>query len=130
MVFCIAVFFSSTFTCNCLNPIIFFFQAEDGIRDGRVTGVQTCALPILRLAITGPMLVANLIQIAADNKDKSPVKPEELSPLITTWGRRTFSAVGISSQPMQEQKLEIGRASCRERVEIPEEEEDCKKIIA
>src|SRR5690348_10616871 len=23
-----------------------FFQAEDGIRDGRVTGVQTCALPI------------------------------------------------------------------------------------
>src|SRR5690348_2465263 len=26
--------------------VIFFFQAEDGIRDGRVTGVQTCALPI------------------------------------------------------------------------------------
>src|SRR5690625_7314377 len=25
---------------------IFFFQAEDGIRDGHVTGVQTCALPI------------------------------------------------------------------------------------
>src|SRR4051794_41969244 len=25
-----------------------FFQAEDGIRDGRVTGVQTCALPICR----------------------------------------------------------------------------------
>src|SRR5260370_24000487 len=26
--------------------IIFFFQAEDGIRDSSVTGVQTCALPI------------------------------------------------------------------------------------
>src|SRR5690625_7670422 len=26
--------------------ILFFFQAEDGIRDGHVTGVQTCALPI------------------------------------------------------------------------------------
>src|SRR5438876_7536263 len=26
----------------------FFFQAEDGIRYGRVTGVQTCALPIFR----------------------------------------------------------------------------------
>ena len=25
----------------------FFFQAEDGIRDTSVTGVQTCALPIL-----------------------------------------------------------------------------------
>src|SRR6266581_207662 len=29
----------------------FFFQAEDGIRDGRVTGVQTCALPILAKAL-------------------------------------------------------------------------------
>src|SRR5690606_40613529 len=28
-------------------PISFFFQAEDGIRDFHVTGVQTCALPIL-----------------------------------------------------------------------------------
>src|SRR5690348_17416662 len=28
------------------DDIFFFFQAEDGIRDGRVTGVQTCALPI------------------------------------------------------------------------------------
>src|SRR6266478_10063386 len=28
--------------------IFFFFQAEDGIRDLTVTGVQTCALPILR----------------------------------------------------------------------------------
>src|SRR5438552_13918460 len=27
----------------------FFFQAEDGIRDDLVTGVQTCALPILKL---------------------------------------------------------------------------------
>src|SRR5690606_40297171 len=27
----------------------FFFQAEDGIRDFHVTGVQTCALPICRL---------------------------------------------------------------------------------
>src|SRR5689334_24628718 len=29
--------------------VVFFFQAEDGIRDGTVTGVQTCALPILRV---------------------------------------------------------------------------------
>src|SRR5438309_11662423 len=30
-----------------LLALCFFFQAEDGIRDGTVTGVQTCALPIL-----------------------------------------------------------------------------------
>src|SRR5690606_39299262 len=28
------------------NRFVFFFQAEDGIRDFHVTGVQTCALPI------------------------------------------------------------------------------------
>src|SRR3989442_10300516 len=28
------------------NVVYFFFQAEDGIRDADVTGVQTCALPI------------------------------------------------------------------------------------
>src|SRR5688572_32243428 len=32
----------------CLYFFFFFFQAEDGIRDLTVTGVQTCALPILR----------------------------------------------------------------------------------
>src|SRR5258708_26204661 len=30
----------------CVLLYIFFFQAEDGIRDDLVTGVQTCALPI------------------------------------------------------------------------------------
>src|SRR6266498_4658410 len=32
----------------------FFFQAEDGIRDADVTGVQTCALPISRACPRGP----------------------------------------------------------------------------
>src|SRR3712207_8858034 len=32
---------------------IFFFQAEDGIRDIGVTGVQTCALPILTETVLG-----------------------------------------------------------------------------
>src|SRR5690348_18385735 len=39
---------------------LFFFQAEDGIRDGRVTGVQTCALPIL--AASAPAFAAALGQ--------------------------------------------------------------------
>src|SRR2546427_4543760 len=42
---------------------VFFFQAEDGIRDLTVTGVQTCALPIWRqrdlvLQVQGPREVA------------------------------------------------------------------------
>src|SRR5699024_11300405 len=31
--------------------LFFFFQAEDGIRDRNVTGVQTCALPISRFQL-------------------------------------------------------------------------------
>src|SRR5690606_40623751 len=34
----------------------FFFQAEDGIRDFHVTGVQTCALPILQRDRSGPRM--------------------------------------------------------------------------
>src|SRR2546426_2885008 len=34
----------------------FFFQAEDGIRDYKVTGVQTCALPILLKIKNGPTI--------------------------------------------------------------------------
>src|SRR5258708_27087036 len=34
--------------------LFFFFQAEDGIRDDLVTGVQTCALPISRSATAWP----------------------------------------------------------------------------
>src|SRR2546425_5242131 len=44
--------------------IFFFFQAEDGIRDKLVTGVQTCALPIL-------------MEI-----DRPVVKPEQLDRVV------------------------------------------------
>src|SRR3989442_2096028 len=35
------------YSAGCTRVCFFFFQAEDGIRDADVTGVQTCALPIL-----------------------------------------------------------------------------------
>src|SRR6266481_1512664 len=35
------------------SVMFFFFQAEDGIRDGTVTGVQTCALPISCCGVVG-----------------------------------------------------------------------------
>src|SRR5260370_26534995 len=37
---------SGSFPDAVLGLVFFFFQAEDGIRDSSVTGVQTCALPI------------------------------------------------------------------------------------
>src|SRR5699024_11815105 len=52
---------------------IFFFQAEDGIRDRNVTGVQTCALPILKdsspkmTALGKGTIAEEIIQKAASN---------------------------------------------------------------
>src|SRR5690625_6794934 len=49
----------------------FFFQAEDGIRDGHVTGVQTCALPISiltkLLTIKGKEVVSAINPLAIIN---------------------------------------------------------------
>src|SRR5690625_5409757 len=41
---------------------IFFFQAEDGIRDGHVTGVQTCALPIFDFTSPKGRTIKKLIE--------------------------------------------------------------------
>src|SRR2546425_8812472 len=46
----------------------FFFQAEDGIRDKLVTGVQTCALPIF--AVANP---AAFVKHAARHAETAPV---------------------------------------------------------
>src|SRR5256714_3370946 len=45
------------------NDRVFFFQAEDGIRDKLVTGVQTCALPIL-----SELLRRNLVRYNAETQ--------------------------------------------------------------
>src|SRR5207245_7505405 len=54
---------------------LFFFQAEDGIRDATVTGVQTCALPIYRadaIALAGAGVVATLAPGTALSIGKLP----------------------------------------------------------
>src|SRR5690606_40664696 len=45
--------------CVC----IFFFQAEDGIRDFHVTGVQTCALPICDAGAVGRELIGRDFEV-------------------------------------------------------------------
>src|SRR5262249_59675436 len=80
--------------------VIFFFQAEDGIRDWSVTGVQTCALPISleRFQRGRP----------ADRRGELPV---DLRPRLGRAAGRELVEDFLET-------LEIGRASCRERVEI------------
>src|SRR5690625_6013593 len=73
--------------------MLFFFQAEDGIRDGHVTGVQTCALPIFRPGHE-PSDPTDLLYIrgaATDLKlvllDGAPVyAPFQMGGLLSTFG--------------------------------------------
>src|SRR5690625_7557657 len=77
--------------------VFFFFQAEDGIRDGHVTGVQTCALPISR-RVPGSVWL-NLGDSYITNAPGPRTNPGTLR--------------GPSNA-----RTKIGRASCRERVSI------------
>src|SRR5438128_11940184 len=46
----------------------FFFQAEDGIRDATVTGVQTCALPISKDSLVGYLRIFCVVAAARANE--------------------------------------------------------------
>src|SRR2546430_11579872 len=59
--------------CAILRFGFFFFQAEDGIRDLTVTGVQTCALPIYGDATGGTITGIGMRDIASIAKfEKTP----------------------------------------------------------
>src|SRR3989441_4562217 len=89
--------------------IFFFFQAEDGIRDKLVTGVQTCALPIS----PSDCPEGGLLEVPV-----APIPKSDLF-LSSTRGKspETFwTRVPAASRPQTASASEIGRASCRERV--------------
>src|SRR5699024_11815598 len=65
---------------GCRSFTVFFFQAEDGIRDRNVTGVQTCALPISNRS-------SARCAINTANTSKAPwvQKPSNVVFEISTW---------------------------------------------
>src|SRR5947209_17754116 len=92
-----------------MRYMLFFFQAEDGIRDIGVTGVQTCALPILRRR---SVMKRNFSTGADASLDISRKPMTPLAPVTGKTNRRPPLASGLTGK--------IGRASCRERVKISE----------
>src|SRR5207248_4507559 len=88
----------------------FFFQAEDGIRDRTVTGVQTCALPI------SPRYRPNTTSSSPPNRSGRLRGWRSYSSTPSACTARSVS-MGDATLAASE---EIGRASCRERVEIEE----------
>src|SRR5690625_6943445 len=73
--------------------MIFFFQAEDGIRDGHVTGVQTCALPIfiIDIGLRG-FLPASLVEMRRV-RDLEPYIGQELEAKIIELDKQRNNVV-------------------------------------
>src|SRR5690625_6444554 len=57
-----------------------FFQAEDGIRDGHVTGVQTCALPIFGAVVLGNIIPRSIRVSEAPGFGKTVIEYDPSSP--------------------------------------------------
>src|SRR5205807_4424825 len=94
-----------------------FFQAEDGIREYKVTGVQTCALPILcsGCANSGGSKVAPSLSSIAGRREAA------IAPLRSRPSSSGSRSISLSRRqpypPLRQSRLhQIGRASCRERV--------------
>src|SRR5258708_29103697 len=87
----------------------FFFQAEDGIRDDLVTGVQTCALPIFS-ASTASTVTSSVSPGLTASRAWRRCLP---APSSLTCSRPSTPGATSTKAP---NASEIGRASCRERV--------------
>src|SRR5207237_6755962 len=99
--------------------LFFFFQAEDGIRDSSVTGVQTCALPI-SASTCGTLGVAN-----GDAEAGLPAVVRFETPKVphvdaAVPGEHPLAVKVQTFPPVRK----IGRASCRERVKLWVSEDD------
>src|SRR5699024_12764341 len=107
--------------CTCL---FFCFQAEDGIRDRNVTGVQTCALPISPPRPRRPWTrrrrshpwsrgSTRTARATLPQRDRA-----ESGPPGTTRRSRAGGRTCQSAACRRRRCRQIGRASCRERVEL------------
>src|SRR5206468_6458887 len=91
----------------------FFFQAEDGIRDLIVTGVQTCALPI---SVADSSTVSTMRRRLARRDE-----PVSVTSTMASASCGTFTSVAPqenSTWAFTPCLAKIGRASCRERVKM------------
>src|SRR5258708_16450094 len=102
---------------SCCYPIdssrggCFFFQAEDGIRDDLVTGVQTCALPIFgkTIAVSEDFFAfVERVDRLVDHGQQDAIDDE--------GGKVLGHRDGLAELADELLGGKIGRASCRERV--------------
>src|SRR2546429_1539524 len=89
------------------ESFFFFFQAEDGIRDVAVTGVQTCALPICEGArVTG---VVEIFFAVPDDEGREPRHPRGARGRLSPQSKHAWSPLGVRSEERR-----VGK-ECRSR---------------
>src|SRR5256885_12147267 len=90
---------------------LFFFQAEDGIRDYKVTGVQTCALPIFTYRRMAPQTGG---KGSYGHRHRTQ---EEIYFVVSGQLEFKLDDEVLELGPLTAIRVaQIGRASCRERV--------------
>src|SRR5256885_9751442 len=77
--------------------VSFFFQAEDGIRDYKVTGVQTCALPIYGWQVV--IQLADSLSCAPVNGLDTSTKCAAANAIATTRFRFRYRITGVPVSP-------------------------------
>src|SRR5207249_7624160 len=108
----------------------FFFQAEDGIRDRNVTGVQTCALPISRVrsievhsqaadrAVPGRRTALALVGV-----DKSELARGHV--VVTGAGWRATTMLDAAVELLRSEERRVGKES-RSRWGEDDEKDSCR----
>src|SRR5207302_6364170 len=93
---------------NLARPLVlvFFFQAEDGIRDFHVTGVQTCALPIYG--------IASILMRSRAATTINSIPPNTSSRSIEATHHATASAESVAAITTRSEERRVGK-ECRSR---------------
>src|SRR2546430_9499838 len=95
--------------------MFFFFQAEDGIRDLTVTGVQTCALPISAFAgiVRAPM--TSVLMIFEITRDYAVIVPLMISNLVSFFISSKLQPKAIYDELAYQDGIHLPRAESRQQ---------------
>src|SRR2546430_7545470 len=106
----LTVFITPSSDCQV---IYFFFQAEDGIRDLTVTGVQTCALPISLSTLAG----CAKTRAALLNEARVLAHPASVDNVTTSGGKEDHVSMGMTAALKLRSRSEERRVGkeCRSR---------------
>src|SRR5579862_29133 len=88
-----------------ITAFFFFFQAEDGIRGGTVTGVQTCALPILVVKL-GPLGCCFVAGAVPQRLEDAPTVAGERVEVLNVLGAGDAFAAGLLTGLLRGQGFE------------------------